>query len=352
MPNAAGGGGAGKPRRQRRLPSRLTPTRWAAPPPPAHPLAPPPPAGRATGGAIANGWRDAGWGGSAWKTLRNPIVNVSSRLAGLTYGSQRLMGLNNIELITDRPLDVNLRETAAVKRRHPNHAVLVSLMFKGRDEWIDIIRRCEDTGCDGFELNFGCPYGMCERGMGSALGQEPKVLEELVGWVVDATSLPVIPKLTLNIADVRDPGTAAVRGGAHAVSPINTIQSLMGVDLDRMVPLPCVVGASSHAVAAINEETCIGCQLCHVACMDGAHQCIHLPAANQGGQQSGDGAAATVRVPWVDESECVGCNLCAFVCPVEDCITTVERRHADEAESWNERVAAGRGHVSGGLAEL
>ncbi len=402
---------------------------------------------------------DAGWGGAVWKTLGNPIVNVSSRLAGLTYGSQRLMGLNNIELITDRPLDVNLREIAEVKRRHPDHAVVVSLMFEGREEWVDIIRRSEDTGCDGFELNFGCPHGMCERGMGSAVGQEPKVLEELVSWVVDATSLPVIAKLTPNIADVRDPAAAAVRGGAHAVSLINTIQSLMGVDLERLVPLPRVAGASSHGgycgpavkpialrmvgvlgrdptcavpisgiggienwrdaaefialgastvqvctavmhygfrivgdlldglnnyladkgltsvdklvgaalpafkewgeldlnyhvVAAINEETCIGCQLCHVACMDGAHQCIHLPAAAQDTQQAGDGAAAQVRVPWVDEAECVGCNLCALVCPVEDCITMVERRRADEAESWNERVAKGQGSVAGGLAEL
>jgi dihydropyrimidine dehydrogenase (NAD+) subunit PreA len=189
---------------------------------------------------------DCGWGGAVWKTLGNPIVNVSSRLGAIDYGTRRMMGLNNIELITDRPLADNLREIREVKRRFPDRAVIVSLMFESRAEWTDIIRRCEDTGCDGLELNFGCPHGMCERGMGSAVGQEPKVLEELVRWVMDVASIPVIAKLTPNISDIREPAHAAKRGGASAVSLINTIQSLMGVDLERFVPLPSVGTRSSH----------------------------------------------------------------------------------------------------------
>jgi dihydropyrimidine dehydrogenase (NAD+) subunit PreA len=414
---------------------------------------------------------DAGWGGAVWKTLGNPIVNVSSRLGSIDYGGQRMMGLNNIELITDRPLSVNLREIRETKRLYPNHAVIVSLMFESRDEWRDILKRCEDTGCDGFELNFGCPHGMCERGMGSAVGQEPKVLEELVRWVVDATTLPVIAKLTPNITDVRDPGRAAARAGAHAVSLINTIQSLMGVDLARLVPLPRVSDASSHGgscgpavkpialrmvgdlardpnvgipisgiggitnwqdaaeflalgaasvqvctaamhygvrivddmieglsgyldargmtnvsqlvgaavpayrewgdldlnyhvVAEIDETTCIGCQLCHVACHDGAHQCVHLPgtaaipghvapmAAAAAERAKAASANAPYRIPWVDETECVGCNLCALVCPVDGCITMVEKRRAPEVETWNDRIERGTDRVPGGLSDL
>ena len=189
---------------------------------------------------------DSGWGGAVWKALGNPIVNVSARLGSVDLGSQRMMGLNNIELITDRPLDVNLREIAEVKGRYPDHALIVSLMFESREEWNDIIKRVEDTGADGFELNFGCPHGMCERGMGSAVGQEPKVLAELVSWVMDATSLPVIAKLTPNISDILEPAQAAQAGGADAISLINTIQSIMGVDLERLVPLPRVGDASSH----------------------------------------------------------------------------------------------------------
>ena len=73
---------------------------------------------------------DAGWGGAVWKTLGEPITNVSSRYSSVDWNGQRMMGLNNIELITDRPLDVNLREIAEVKKRYPNHAVIASLMVE------------------------------------------------------------------------------------------------------------------------------------------------------------------------------------------------------------------------------
>jgi dihydropyrimidine dehydrogenase (NAD+) subunit PreA len=96
-------------------------------------------------------------------------------------------------------------------------------------------------------------------------------------------------------------------------------------------------------VAEIDEDLCIQCQLCIVACHDGAHPCIH-PAAKA--------PTAGRRAPWVDEPECVGCNLCQLVCPVEGCISMVERRRGPERESWNDRVAAGRGSVPGGLADL
>ncbi len=189
---------------------------------------------------------DAGWGGAVWKTLGNPIVNVSSRFGAVDYNGQKMMGLNNIELITDRPLAVNLREIAEVKRRYPKHAVIVSLMVESKDEWRDIIRRSEDTGCDGLELNFGCPHGMCERGMGSAVGQEPKVLTEITAWAKEYARTPVLIKLTPNVGDILEPGLAAVAGGADGLSLINTIKSIIGIDLDTMAPIPRVGAASTN----------------------------------------------------------------------------------------------------------
>jgi dihydropyrimidine dehydrogenase (NAD+) subunit PreA len=183
---------------------------------------------------------DAGWGGAVWKTLGNPIVNVTSRFGSVDYNGQKMMGFNNIELITDRPLEVNLREIAEVKKRYPNHAVIVSLMVESKQEWKDIIRRSEDTGADGLELNFGCPHGMCERGMGSAVGQEPAVLKEITSWAKEFARTPVLIKLTPNVGDILEPGLAAVDGGADGLSLINTIKSIVSVDLDRMVPLPRV----------------------------------------------------------------------------------------------------------------
>ncbi|HTS48793.1 MAG TPA: NAD-dependent dihydropyrimidine dehydrogenase subunit PreA [Bryobacteraceae bacterium] len=190
---------------------------------------------------------DAGWGGAVWKTLGDPIVNVSSRYSSVDWNRQRMMGLNNIELITDRPLDVNLREIAEVKKRYPRHAVIASLMVEStREAWHKIVRQAEDAGADGLELNFGCPHGMSERGMGSAVGQVPEYTELITGWVKEVARTPVLVKLTPNISDIRMVARAAKRGGADGLSGINTINSITGIDLDTLTPRPDVGGNSSH----------------------------------------------------------------------------------------------------------
>jgi len=189
---------------------------------------------------------DYGWGGAVWKTLGKPIQNVSSRFAAVAYGGRALMGLNNIELITDRPLDVNFKEIALVKKLYPEQTLIISLMVESKEEWKDIIRRSEDAGADLLELNFGCPHGMCERGMGSAVGSEPQILAEITSWATDYARVPVIVKLTPNITDIVESALAAVHGGAPAISLINTIKSLIGVDLERLVPLPRVKNASTN----------------------------------------------------------------------------------------------------------
>jgi dihydropyrimidine dehydrogenase (NAD+) subunit PreA len=407
---------------------------------------------------------DAGWGGAVWKTLGSPIQNVSSRFGGMTVRGVQGAGFNNIELITDRPLESNFREIYETKKKYPKNAVIVSLMVETREEWKDIIKRSIDVGADGLELNFGCPHGMCERGMGSAVGQEPRVNQEITSWAVEFSTVPVLVKLTPNVADIVPHGRAAQRGGAHGVSLINTIKSIIGVDIERMVPEPRVAGLSTnggycgaavkpialHMVAALarddefnipisgiggvstwrdavefillgsssvqvctevmlrgfrvvedmidgleeymrrhdfetldqmvgkavprfsewgdldlNYETvakidptkCIGCHLCVTACHDGAHQCIHPPAAVVDGMlpragqpplsafskiQTPPGAGGHLRVPVVDEDECVGCNLCKIVCPVPDCISMVQVENGHRPTTWNEHVAEGR----------
>jgi dihydropyrimidine dehydrogenase (NAD+) subunit PreA len=189
---------------------------------------------------------DAGWAGAVWKTLGDPIVNVTSRFGGIDYDGKKMMGLNNIELITDRPLEVNLREIREVKKRYPKHVIIASLMTETRNDWKVLIERCEDAGVDGLELNFGCPHGMCERGMGSSVGQEPKLLQEITSWAKEFARTPVLVKLTPNTGDILEPGLAGVAGGADGLSLINTIKSIIGVDLDRLVPLPRVSNASSN----------------------------------------------------------------------------------------------------------
>ena len=194
---------------------------------------------------------EAGWGGVVWKTLGAegpPVVNVSGPRYGAIWGAdRRLLGLNNIELITDRPLEVNLREIKSVKRDYPDRALVVSLMVPCDEQsWKDILARVEETEADGVELNFGCPHGMAERGMGAAVGQVPEYIEMVTRWVKTHSRMPCIVKLTPNVTDIRKPAEAAKRGGADAVSLINTINSITGVDIDTFAPMPTIDGKGTH----------------------------------------------------------------------------------------------------------
>ena len=181
---------------------------------------------------------EAGWGGAVWKTLgEDPAaVNVCSRYSCHRNTRGDVIGFNNIELITDRPLQVNLDEIRQTKKDWPDRALLVSLMVPCQEEsWQAILSQVAETGCDGVELNFGCPHGMPERGMGAAVGQVPEYIDMVTRWCKRHCNLPVVVKLTPNITNIVVAAEAARAGGADAVSLINTINSITGIDLDRMV---------------------------------------------------------------------------------------------------------------------
>ncbi len=363
---------------------------------------------------------EAGWGGAVWKTLGEdpPIVNVSGpRYGAIHANDRRVIGFNNIELITDRPLGVNLEDIRQIKRDWPDRALIVSIMLPMREEsWAKYVPMIEDTGADGLELNFGCPHGMSERGMGSAVGQVPEYIQLAAEWCKKYARVPVIVKLTPNITNILPAAKAAKDGGADGVSLINTLNSIMRVDYDTLTIYPATDGKGSHGgycgpavkpialhmvaeiarsretagiaisgiggitdwrdavdflalgattvqvctaamvygfkiiddlvdglgnyldrkgfasvrelvgravpsvtdwqylnlnyveKAYIDQDLCIKCGRCHIACEDAAHQAITASANG-------------VRHFEVIDSECVGCNLCVSVCPVEGCIT-------------------------------
>jgi len=375
---------------------------------------------------------EAGWGGTVWKTIGEPVMNVCNRYGGIDYKGQKLFGLNNIELISDRPIEVNFREIAETKKLWPDRAVVVSLMVaSNRETWHEIVKRTIDTGCDGIELNYGCPHGMSERGMGSAVGQVPEYCKMITEWVTEVSTIPVLVKLTPNVSDIVLPARAAKAANASGISLINTVNSIIGVDLDTFELKPNVAGKGGHGgyagpavkpialhllsqvamdpevdlpisgvggistwqdalefillgsssvqvctavmhygfrivedmieglsnwmiskgfssldevrglslkridnfgnfnllhktVARIDQSKCIHCNLCYIACEDGAHQCIDLIPEN--------GHNKTV----VRESDCVGCDLCSIVCPVDDCIKMVRIDDGSESKTWNE----------------
>ena len=264
---------------------------------------------------------EAGWGGAVWKTLADPVQNVSSRFGAVRWRGKRGVGFNNIELITDRPLEANLREIAEVKRLFPDRAVIVSLMFDSREAWRDVIRRCEDTGADGLELNFGCPHGMCERGMGSAVGQEPKINEEITSWASEFSSLPVLVKLTPNVTDILPHGLAAQRGGADGVSLINTINSVIGVDLESLRPQPTVNGRGTHGGycgAAVRPIAL------HMLSQLAASQAFKLPLSGIGGVTSWQDAVEFLLLGASSVQVCTEVMLRGYRI-VEDMIDGLER---------------------------
>jgi dihydropyrimidine dehydrogenase (NAD+) subunit PreA len=193
---------------------------------------------------------EAGWGGAVWKTLGEdpPIVNVNGPRYGAMHGNdRRVFGFNNIELITDRPLATNLQEIRQIKRDWPDRALIVSVMLPMNEQsWAKYVPMIEDTGADGFELNFGCPHGMSERGMGSAVGQVPEYIQQCAAWCKKFARVPVIVKLTPNITNILPAAKAAQAGGADAVSLINTLNSIMRVDYDTLTIYPATDGKGSH----------------------------------------------------------------------------------------------------------
>src|SRR5216684_2576208 len=350
----------------------------------------------ANSGAQVHRAFEAGWGGAVWKTIGPPVLNVSNRYGAWHYGGQKMVAINNVELISDRPLEINLREIAEVKRALPDRAVIASAMVESKPEvWHDIIRRIQDTGADGIELNYGCPHGMSERGMGSAVGQVPEYCEQITRWVMEVTKIPVIVKLTPNISDIvmAARGKDSVVGGSKLpISGMGGISTwrdaaeflLLGasslqvctavmhygfrivedlcdglsnwMDEKGFTKVSGVVGRSLHrvsdfnhldlsfrAVARIAQQKCIRCNLCYVACNDTAHQCIDLIAKDgrvvqplsydiqANGKEEAVSARPSVHVR---EEDCVGCRLCYNVCPVEDCIRMVEEPSGRAPVTW------------------
>ena len=81
--------------------------------------------------------------------------------------------------------------------------------------------------------------------MGSAMGEDPHILEEVTGWVMGAARVPVWAKMTPNVTHIEEPVRAAFRAGCQGVSAINTIRAVLGIDLETLRPEPTVEGYST-----------------------------------------------------------------------------------------------------------
>jgi dihydroorotate dehydrogenase subfamily 1 len=188
-----------------------------------------------------------GWGAVIAKTVSldaGKVVNVTPRYAKLyAADGKEVIGWENIELISDRKFSIWIEEFKKIKDAHPEGVLIASIMEEfNKDAWVEIVERCQDAGVDAFECNFSCPHGLPERKMGAAMGQVPEILAEVCGWVMSAAKKPVWAKMTPNVTRITDPSRASLRAGCQGLAAINTIRSVMGVNLDTLRPEPTVEG--------------------------------------------------------------------------------------------------------------
>src|SRR6476646_6190540 len=206
---------------------------------------------------------DEGWGAVICKTISldaSKVVNVQPRYGRLrTAESNEIIGWENIELISDRPFETWLDEFKQIKDEYPDRVLIASIMEEYRREaWIEIVERCQDVGVDAFECNFSCPHGLPERRMGSAMGENPEILKEVCGWVMSAAKVPVWAKVT----HIEDPSRAALAAGCQGISAINTIRSVIGVNLETLRPEPTVEGYTTPGGYSCKAVLPIALRMC------------------------------------------------------------------------------------------
>jgi dihydropyrimidine dehydrogenase (NADP+)/dihydropyrimidine dehydrogenase (NAD+) subunit PreA len=252
-----------------------------------------------------------GWGGVIAKTVSldsTKVVNVTPRYGKLMANDNKeVIGWENIELISDRPFSIWLDEFKKCKDTNPDGILIASVMEEYRkDAWIEIVERCQDAGVDAFELNFSCPHGLPERRMGAAMGQDPELLGEVCEWVMSAAKKPVWAKMTPNITDIEKPGRKALEAGCQGVSAINTIRSVIGVNLDTLRPEPSVEGYttpggySSKAVKPIALRVCM--ELAQVIRKDFPGRSL----SGMGGVETGEDAAQFILLGSDTVQVCTG----------------------------------------------
>jgi dihydropyrimidine dehydrogenase (NAD+) subunit PreA len=362
---------------------------------------------------------EAGWAGAVLKTTSvetEPVDLVYPMMSAVHHDGTRIVGLGNIDLISEHHIDEVERRAATLKNEYPDRVVAVSIMGSRKDEWQALVKRLEDAGTDVIECSFSCPQGSMGEEAGAMLAQSVDATERVTGWIKEAAKrCPVVIKITPQVTDIVKVARAVKRGGADAICAANTIPSLMGIDVETFVPYPDVVGQSTYSglsgpatkpitlrtlaeiaknvdipitatggpvtwrdtvemmlvgattvqfctavmhygydivddlqdglafyledrgfdkpsdvigkaltrivshgelrrdkpvISSLIEEKCVKCDLCYIACRDGAHQAIKLDKET--------------RLPEIDPDKCPGCRLCVTVCPA-DALTMVDK---------------------------
>ena len=290
-----------------------------------------------TNGKVIGRAFDDGWGAVICKTVSldaSKVINVQPRYGRLrSRESDEIYGWENIELISDRSFETWLDEFKAVKDGHPDGVLIASIMEEySRGAWQEIVGRCEEAGVDSFELNMSCPHGLPERKMGSAMGENPDLLEEVCGWVMEAATRPVWCKLTPNVTHIEDPARAALGAGCHGVAAINTIRSVIGVNLDTLRPEPSVEGYTTPGGYSCQAVRPIALRMCMEIAQVLRDEFPGRTLSGIGGVETGDDAAQFLLLGAHTVQVCTGVMKMGYRCvqPMQEQLLAFMEKHGFE----------------------
>lgn len=161
--------------------------------------------------------------------------NASPRIAEVPSGMLNSIGLQN-------PGVAHLKSKELPWLREQGATTIVNVSGHSFDEYVQVIEALEDAPVDAYEVNISCPN--VDAG-GMTLGTHVPSVEKVVSLCREATSRPLIVKLTPNVTDITEIARAAEASGADAISLINTLLG-MAIDVKRRRPvLARVVGGFS-----------------------------------------------------------------------------------------------------------
>lgn len=240
---------------------------------------------------------EMGWAGAAFKTIGTFVPDeVSPRFATINKEGNSFIGFKNIEQISDHTLEENIKYLKQLKKDYPTKIIIASILGQDEEEWTYLAQRMTEAGVDIIECNFSCPH-MSGEGLGSDVGQDPELVKKYTAATRKGTHLPILAKMTPNIGNMEIPAMAAMETGATGIAAINTIKSIMNINLDDFNSEPQVDGKS--AVGGYSGKTVKPIALRFIHDMKKHPKLENAPISGMGGIET-----------WVDAAEFIalGCE--------------------------------------------
>lgn len=224
---------------------------------------------------------EMGWGGAVLKTITPDdleMIEASPRYAVLK-DKKNIIGLQNIELLSHKTIKYWCDGIKFLKQKHPHKVIIASIMAPvNKAAWQELVKTFNDTPADAFELNFSCPHGMPEKGIGMAIGTDEHISAEITKWVKEVAKKPVFVKLSPNVSNISSITWAVQQAGADGLAAINTVQGFMGFDLKTLTPNLNVNGKTTYGGCSGAIVRPIG-----LRCVAQMRQTSALPILGMGG---------------------------------------------------------------------